>query len=216
MDYYRMVTLLALGVFVFIICGFVFSRQEPKSPKIDIDTAGQPTIGDPLSSIHIVVFEEPKCPGCKLFNNRIYPNLKKEYIDTRKVLYTVIPVSFINNSMPAAVALLCAYQQSPSSGNLFFSYLDYIYHHQPPESLDWATEENLKEMAKEASPSINLDALKSCISSASLRQQIEKNTQYGSELMEGQLETPSIYVSGRKLETISWEAIKNAIEQEWR
>ena len=126
-------TLLALACFS--ILGLIFFGSPPKK-VYTVKTQGQPTVGFSGAPVHIVAFEEPKCSTCTQYNNDIFPMIKKDYIDTHKVLYTVIPVSFLPNSMPAAMALLCVYHQDNSFGSagLFFTLLDYMYAHQPPES----------------------------------------------------------------------------------
>src|SRR5437660_1204856 len=81
---------------------------------LPIDTSGQPSIGNPKATVHVVALLEPKCPDSKAFSDESFPKLKSEYIDTNKVRYTVITTSFLPQSMPAAIALLSAYQQKPN------------------------------------------------------------------------------------------------------
>lgn len=183
-----------------------------------IDTAGQPTIGNPEALIHVVAFLEPKCPDSKRYNNASFPKLKAEFIDTNKISYTVITTSFLSQSMPAAIALLCIYNQAPNAPHtdLFFKYLDYIYLNQPPEKENWATIETLLKFADNVSPEIDQKQLKNCIEKKSYSSQVEKNTAYGNKLM-GHLSTPTIYVNGVKIEnsneTIDYENLKKAIQQ---
>lgn len=183
-----------------------------------IETSGQPALGDSQAKVQVVAFLEPKCPDSKRYNNASFPKLKSEYIDTKKVRYTVITTSFLSNSMPAAIALLSVYHQDPNKPNseLFFKYLNYIYQNQPPERDNWATLETLQKFAANASPEINLDHLKKSIETEEFKSQIEKNTAYGNKVM-GHLSTPTIYVNGVKIEnsdeTIDYEKLKTAIEQ---
>src|SRR5262245_26924290 len=108
-----------------------FTRTQ-LPPSIILNTTGQPTIGYAKARVHVVVFEEPKCSHCREFNNNIFPTIKKDFIDTNKIRYTVIPVSFLPGSMPAAIATLCVYHENALYPNdeLFFKYFDYIYKHQ--------------------------------------------------------------------------------------
>lgn len=201
-------------VFFFVVSAAAITlNHETLPPAIEIDTEGQPTVGYPKAPVHVVVFEEPKCIECKIYNNTIFPKIKSNFIDTHKIRYTVIPVSFIPNSMPAAVALLCAYYQSPDSANadLFFSYLDYLYLKQPSEHTDWATVQKLQEMAKQASPALHLNKLKRCIERESFRQQIVANTDYGRKLMDGSLGTPAVYVDGILVDELSYDTLHDLI-----
>jgi protein-disulfide isomerase len=194
-----------------IFSGLSLQAQE----ALAINTEGQPTIGYPKARVHVVALLEPKCSDSKRYNNEVFPRIKEAFIDTNKVTYTVIPVSFLPNSMPAAVALLCVYNQDEGYPNsdLFFTYLNYLYKNQPTEHKDWVTEERLVEFAKAASPAIRLDNLKDCIQQEAHRIQIVKNTKYGAELLGGRISTPSLFVDGVKVEDASYEKISQAIKQ---
>jgi protein-disulfide isomerase len=183
-----------------------------------IDVGQNPTIGDPQAPVQVVAFLEPKCPDSKRYHDTAFPKLKTDFIDTKKVRYSVIITSFLSQSMPAAVGLLCVYNQDPNKPNseLFFKFLDYIYKNQPPESKNWATIDTVLKFAKNASSEIKLDRLKNCIEKEDYKTQVEKNTAYGNKLM-GHLSTPSIYVNGIKLESdddnIEYDKLKSAIQQ---
>jgi len=182
----------------------------------NIDVTNQPTLGDPNAPVQVVAFLEPKCPDSKRYNNASFPKLKGEYIDTNKVRYSVITTSFLSQSMPAAIALLCVYnQEQKPRADLFFKYLDYIYKVQPPERDNWATTETLQKFVSKASPDIDVNKLKNCVEKETYKNQIEKNTAYGNKLM-GHLSTPTIYVNGVKVnnsdETIDYGNLKTAID----
>jgi protein-disulfide isomerase len=204
-------TLLVLTILGFI--GLQFGKSQPLPPSIKIKTEGHPTIGYPQATVRVVIFDEPKCSDCKLFSDTIYPELKKAFIDTNKILYTFIPVSFIPGSMPAAMSWLSVYYQDKEFPNdeLFFKYVDYMYANQPSEIEDWATLENLEKFAKEASPAIKIDHLHDALLHETYRVQIEKNTKYGFSIMNHRLATPAVYVDGIKIEDVSYSAIEDLI-----
>lgn len=199
--------------------GLALAGNSDEINQLKIDVASQPTMGYPKAKVQVVALLEPKCPDSKRYNNQVYPKFEEEFINTNKVRYTVIPVSFLPHSMPAAIALLCVYNQDTQypNGDLFFDYLNHIYKNQPPERENWATIENLQKFAVATSPAIKLDRLKDCISNEKYRIQIEKNTAYGNQLMDGHLSTPTIFVDGVKVEnsdeTINWDNLKAAIEK---
>jgi len=188
---------------------------KPDLPAaVHLDIENQPTLGYSKALVHIVVFEEPKCSNCRLFTQQVFPKLKAEFIDTQKVTYTVIPVSFLPGSMPAAVALLCVYHSDPVYPNaeLFFAYLDYLYNYQPGETVDWATTDNLLSYANKVSPAIEQGKLRQCLTKETYRNQIQKNTEYGAHIMGGDIATPTVYVNGIEIKELSYDSIKEVIE----
>ena len=182
-------------------------------PKVEVAIDGQPTIGNPVASVRVVLFEEPKCPHCKRFTEEVFPKIKEKYIDTKQISFTLVPVVFLEGSMPAATALISVYMQNREQPNseLFFTFLDYMYKNQSEESVDWATPENLQKMAKAASPVINIAKLKRSANDDAFRAQIEKNTEYGKKLM-GHLTTPTLYVNGMRADDVSYETVSKLIE----
>lgn len=202
-------------IFVLIIgLGSYFHHTTPVK-AIHVDSEGQPTIGYTKAKIHVIVFEEPKCSNCKQYNEEIYPKIKQDFIDTNKIQYTVIPVSFLPGSMPAANALLAVFYNEPDYPNspLFFTFLDYMYRNEPAEHLDWATTEALVKMAKDASPAIDTINLKNCLEKETHRIKIVKNTDYGKKIMDGVISTPTLYVNGVKIEELTYSNIKDQIEK---
>ncbi len=182
-------------------------------PSITIETKGQPTLGYAKARVHVVIFEEPKCSHCRELNNELFPIIKKEFIDTNKISYTIVPVSFMPGSMPAAIAALCIYHQNTLYPNdeLFFKFFDYMYQHQPDTGGDWATTQTLVDYAHATSPAIQLEQLQKCVEMENYRVQIEQNTAYAKEIMGGSVATPTIYVNGIMAQDMSPDAIRSLI-----
>lgn len=201
-------------MFLLVIGNFMMNHLTPAT-SYTLNTSNQPTIGNSSSSVEVVVFEEPKCPDCKDYNNKIFPKIKKDYIDTGKIKYTVIPVSFIDGSMPAAEALLCTYYQDEStpSNTLFFAFLNYLYLNQPPEKDDWATYDNLLAMAEKADPSINLAKVKKCMERHVYHTRIMQNTAEGNRVTGNKLITTAIFVNGEKVDGSDPQKILQAIDK---
>jgi protein-disulfide isomerase len=204
---------LALMSFMIIVTSLYARSSLPEG--ITIDTTGQPTIGLPQARVQLVLFEEPKCVACRDYSKEILPKIKKNYIDTNKIRYTTVLVSFLPNSMNAAEALLCVYNQEPEFPNaeLFYAYLDYIYRHQPDEKTDWAKPDLLANFAKKTSPAIDLSKLKDCVNLDTYRIQIEKNSTYAALLMGGQISTPTLFVNGVEVKELTYEKVSELIDE---
>ncbi|MDR3623587.1 MAG: thioredoxin domain-containing protein [Chlamydiales bacterium] len=201
---------------LFLTLVMLFSACFVHSNELFPDVSNQPTIGNLDSKVHVVAFLEPKCPDSKRYNNESFFKLKKEFIDTDKIRYTVIITSFLFKSTVAAEALLCVYHQDAKPrADLFFKYLDYIYQNQLPERKDWATLSMLLTYASHASSEINLPELKKCVESEHYLREVKENTAIGNQLM-GHISTPTIFVNGVRVEnkndTIDYTNLKDAID----
>lgn len=211
----RLLILFTVCILFLSATSVVYWSKSELPPSVQINWKGHPTIGYSKARVHVVLFEEPKCVNCKAFNEEIFPKIKKDYIDTNKITYTIIPVSFLPGSMPAAMALLCVFYSDPLYPNtdLFFKYLDYMYQHQPPENSNWATPETLLEFAQKTSPAINTEKLKKCIDMQTYRIRIEQNTNYGKQVMGGMISTPGLFVNGIEVKELSADEVSKLIKE---
>ncbi len=88
-----------------------------------------------------------------------------------------------------------------------------MYANQEKKGSDWASPDNLVEYAEETSPAIHLDQLKCGINREAYRVQIERNTAYGTQLMDGSISTPTVYVNGIHVQDISWDGMRKVINE---
>lgn len=192
---------------ILILAVLVFNKTQridlPAAKQINIE--GQPTIGQ--GKISIVAFEDMKCSNCKRYDTEIYPYLKSHYIDTGKAQYTLIPLAFIQNSMPAGNAALCVYHQKPE---LFFTYVDYLYQHQPNEALDWATPETLTQFAQQVA-GIDMQAFVTCIKNNTYYTQLQQNLGLAGKVMGDTVQTPTLYINGYVVTPMTIEQIEKII-----
>jgi protein-disulfide isomerase len=66
---------------------FPKTGRELSIPKVPIDVLGSAKIGSSDAPVALVSFSEFECPFCAKFANTVLPQLKREYIDPRRVLF---------------------------------------------------------------------------------------------------------------------------------
>jgi protein-disulfide isomerase len=200
----------AVGLYAFKPAWFSPPSTEhaAATKAVTIDTIDQPTMGDVNAPIKIVAFEDLKCFNCRLFDTELLPWVIKNYVNTGQASYTMISVAFLPNSMQAAVAARCVYQQEPKA---FFSYVDTLYQNQGAESENWANTAKLLQWAHDIK-GLDQDAFSTCLLSGNNTNKIIKNTQYGMDVMGGQLATPSIYINGILVRPLTQDRIEAIIK----
>ena len=193
-------SIVGIGIILALSAYYFFIYQQP--PLVNINIDNQPTFGNINSSVKVVVFEEPKCPSCKRFTMNIFPKIKEEFIDTNLISYTLIPVSFIPNSMPIAISWLCMYEHEKKipNKNIFFTYVNKTYEQFNPE-LDSQLSES--EVEKK---------MPLCESKEIFKKVIKKNTAYEMKIMQGDIFTPAVYVNGLLVKDLSYENIEKIIK----
>jgi len=196
------ITLSILAILLLGVLVFNKTQRVDLPPQKQINIEGQPSMSQ--GTITFVAFEDMKCSNCKRYDEEIYPYIKSHYVDTGKARYVLIPLAFLNNSIPAGNAALCVYHQKPE---LFFEYVDYLYRHQPDEALDWATPETLTEFAQYVT-GIDVPALTTCIQSHTYYTKLQQNLGLAGEVMGDTVQTPSLFINGYLVTPMTIERIE--------
>lgn len=96
-------------------------RQASKQPSRQIPALtsplllkGEPTLGDASAPLTIVEFSDFECSYCRRFHEDVFPQLKRDYINTGLVrfVHKDLPLPFHPHALPAAAAARCAAEQN--------------------------------------------------------------------------------------------------------
>ena len=63
--------------------------------------------GDPDAPVHVIEYASLTCPHCAQFQTDIFPELKKDYIDTGKITYELREAYFDRFGLMAAIVARC-------------------------------------------------------------------------------------------------------------
>lgn len=154
----------------------------------NIDKASQ-TMGNADAKVVLVAFEDFQCPYCKKFHDDTFPQLKKEYIDTGKVLFIHQDLSFLGiESNSAAEAAQCAGDQGK-----FWEYRDELYKNQvQTHNAGNFSDENLGKLARNID--INMVQFSECYDGRKYKDLVSKTTVFADKY--GISSTPTFVVNG--------------------
>jgi protein-disulfide isomerase len=88
--------------------------QQPVSDKVTMDMPQTPhQIGSKDAQLVVLEYTDLQCPFCQQFHNTVFDQLKRNYVDTGKVLFVSrdFPLDFHPWARPAAIAARCAGEQ---------------------------------------------------------------------------------------------------------
>lgn len=213
--------MVAVTAAVIIVLVGLFLLNQAASKKDDgmklLDdapsTASQPMMGSGEAGVTIVEFGDYKCPSCKAWTERVWPQLKQDYIDSGKANFAYINVEFHGEeSTLGAKAGEAVYQAYPDR---FWDFHKALFDAQPGADHNslWLTEEKLLDIAAETVPEMDKDAFLSALNGDSAASMAELDRilvrQYGVKA------TPTIMVNHIEIQDpFDYEAIRSAIEGE--
>lgn len=154
----------------------------------------EPSVGLEAAPVTVVMYEDFQCPYCHEFQTTVFPELKKDYIDTGNVRFVHRDYAFLGpESTAAAGAALCAADQ-----NKFWEYRETLYQNQGAENAGTFSSGNLIGFAAIA----GLDATRfsQCLEQQKYNSIVAENTNQASSL--GINSTPTLVINGRKIEGV--------------
>lgn len=99
----------------------------------DLDYEGQPFLGEASAPVEIVEFGDYKCPSCKDFNERLFPIIYEELVETGKAKFYFMNYSFIAaDSATAAKFAETVYQEL--GNEKFWDFHNLLFANQTTES----------------------------------------------------------------------------------
>ncbi len=153
-----------------------------------------PSIGKKNAPVTIVEFADFQCPFCKEFNDKLFPRIKSQFIDSGKVRFVYMHYPFLGEeSVHAAEATECAKEQGK-----FWQFHDLLFKNQGAENAGVYAIDNLKKYASE----LNLDQVKfdACVDTRKFQKEVQEQQLLGTDY--GVASTPTIFINGKKFEGV--------------
>lgn len=177
----------------------LFFVKEPEPYVQAVSADDDPFLGRANAPVTVVMFTDYQCPAC----GGVDPVLKRivtEFGASVRLVVRDFPLIGVHeNAFDAAVAAGAALKQGK-----FFEYSEVLYNNQ--DSLDAAS---LKRFAAEAG--LNVDRFERDLRDEEIKEEIRKDIADGKSY--GATGTPSIYVNGYKIRTLSAPAFRKAIRR---
>lgn len=180
------------------------------SQQADFNLDKQPMLGNPNASVTVVEFGDYQCPYCQTFDQKIFPKLKENYIDTGKVKFYFVNMAFLGeDSTEAAGAAECVYKQDRQA---FWDFHHALYDNQGKEHSGWVTTEKMMQIARQSTEGLDYDQLRQCISNQETLDEVKADKRQARQ--NGVTGTPTVFVNGEQVKDWSYQRLKAAIEKE--
>jgi protein-disulfide isomerase len=180
--------------------------SEEKTAKLDLSEAGplgDTVIGKPGAPVTIIEYASLACPLCRAFHGKVFPQVRKAYIDTGKAVFIYREFPIGKAAQSAAVVARCA----PAKD--YFRLSEKLLANQGKWWGQQAALDPLYKLVQETG--LSRAAFDSCLANQPINDGIVWSKQRGRKLgVEG---TPTFFINGQKVRGLmSFEEMRGLIE----
>jgi protein-disulfide isomerase len=169
---------------------------------------GDFSLGSPDAKVKLVEYASYTCPHCANFHQTVFGQLKKDYIDTGKVHFTMREVYFDRYGLWAALVARCGGEMR------YFGIHDILFEKQA----EWVASEspaqvveNLKTIGRTAG--LDDAAMDVCLNDTANAEALIKQFQTNMEA-DGVEGTPTLFINGAKHSNMAYEELKALLDAE--
>ena len=164
----------------------VSQPEEITVKGVNIDFEGFPTMGNPEAKVVMVEYSDFACPFCSRFWQETLSLIKKDYVDTGKILFVYKDFIVVGGDMGAQAAH-CAQEQGK-----FWEYHDKLFSRTAEDRSRWADSEVHRGYARELG--LNEELLIKCFEERRYQEKVTLSTQEATR--NGGQGTPFFLING--------------------
>jgi protein-disulfide isomerase len=146
-------------------------------------------LGPANATVTITEYASMTCPHCADFNEKVFPKIKSEYIDTNKVRYVFREFPL---DIKAAAGSMLARCIAKDDAGKYFAVIDMLFRQQN----DWVvknTTETLTRIGKQAG--LSQQQVEDCLKDQALLDKIAADQKYAADVLKVN-STPSFFING--------------------
>ncbi|MFB6265492.1 MAG: thioredoxin domain-containing protein [Candidatus Nanohaloarchaea archaeon] len=209
------ILLLVAGGYGLVSTGIVqFSTEKGPTGKVTaqgIDVEGEPYIGNASAPVTMVIYEDFQCPYCKQFEQRIVPRVKNDYVEEGKVRIVWKDFAFLGpDSMTAATASQCVWKLTEDS-SVYWDWHKAMFQHQDAENAGWGGKEDVLELTRNVE-GVDAGEVRKCMDNQAVEDEVLEDRSNGRS--NGVSGTPTVFINGIKVQSLSYSRYRSLIEQE--
>ncbi|HEU0084772.1 MAG TPA: DsbA family protein [Bradyrhizobium sp.] len=149
-------------------------------------------LGPKDAPVTITEYASMTCPHCAAFNEKVFPQIKSEYIDSSKIRYVFREFPL---DIKAAAGSMLARCIARDDAGKYFAVIDMLFRQQN----DWVlknTTETLTRIGKQAG--LSQQAVEDCLKDQALLDKIAADQKYASDVLKVN-STPTFFINGEKI-----------------
>ncbi len=201
--------LLLISSFILILTWLLVIKinEQPTSFSLNVDN--QFTYGKINAPVHLILFEEFSCPLCQVLHKDALPFIESNYVETGKVKITIIPLAFLDDSLPACTLSLCIQKIALSHTKTFQDFLFEL----PQADLVSFTFRDFVSAYIDSHRTLPAPQVLKCLREETFTEEIEHNLALARKIYPGDLRVPIVLINGRLIKNADKNTLTKAINE---
>jgi protein-disulfide isomerase len=149
-------------------------------------------LGPTNASVTIIEYASMTCPHCAAFNEKVFPKIRSEYIDTGRIRYVFREFPLDVKAAAGAILARCIAKDDPTE---YFAVNDMLFKQQS----DWIvkdTRETLTRIGKQFG--LSQQGVVDCLNDQALLDKIAADQKYAREVLKVHA-TPTFFINGENI-----------------
>lgn len=189
--------LIALGVAASLLPAAAWAQREKGPEQVPVEELMKPSglpelaVGSETAKVTIVEYASMTCPHCREFHEKVWPEIKKKYVDTGKVRFIFREFPLDARAFAGSMLARCAGpgKELPMIEALFHAQAEWAHIKGNPQAA-------LFEISKQAG--FTQDSFEKCLLDQKLLDQLTATRTRASEQF-GVNSTPTFFLNGKRL-----------------
>ncbi|WP_409294914.1 DsbA family protein [Peribacillus sp. SCS-26] len=210
------------NLFFFLVVGLIIAAaagiailSNMQGKEASFDYRSQPYLGKESAPVNIVEFGDYKCPVCKNFTLSVFPQIKKDLIDTgkAKLYFMNDPIIYKDSSRSALFGETVFHELGNAE---FWKFHDELYKQQPDdpkyEQMDIYSASFLTRILKENTGKNNVDKVMKAFDEEKYEKELKNDLSLVKEL--GVTGTPTFFVNGKQFKGKTYQDLIDMVNKE--
>jgi protein-disulfide isomerase len=196
------------SIFLLFICVVVAITHKPAS-TFSLNVENQHTYGKIDAPVHMILFEEFSCSLCQALHKEALPFIESNYVETGKLKITIIPLAFLENSIPACTLSLCVQKLAPPH---IKSFQDFLFNLKQEDLISFSYRDFVSAYI-ESNKNLPAPQILKCLREESFEKAIEHNLSLAKKIYPGDLRVPIVLINGKLIKNADKKNIMKAIDE---
>ena len=195
---------------IFLVLGwFTVAKIYERPSTFQLDVSEQFTYGKEDAPVHMILFEEFACPMCGALNREALPMIEEKYVETGKVKVTVIPIAFLDASLPACTLALCVHKIAMPHIKPFYEFLFQL----SPDDLTTFSFRDFLSGYLETNGALPAPQIIQHLRETSFEKEIEHNLSLVKKIYPGNIHLPLVLINGKVIVHPDKQSLSKAIDE---